>query len=668
MIDQVLFQPLFPAWLVLLLGTLLAALVVRRYHNHFILMANRLIVVVVLTFMLANPQQVHQVVDGHQASVLLLVDRSGSMGVADVTGRTETRLEVARDIQLRMQEKLQESWLVSQGSFVNRLYYGASDQAAEGPTNFMALAEMAGGGPVPDVACIISDGADWKQSSPEVQLRQAGITVHSLGIGAPGSQANAVVRLTSASPTAFPGQELPLQLAVTANQVLHGRRAQVVVEAVSTTDGTVMPVLQQQITLSAFQQVPVLVHVGEHNGLRLWRARLEQLVDEIDHEDNVAHAAVQVSDRTMSVLVCEGRPVWDTTFLLRALRRDQQMLVATRFALGDKTYDAITDADQPMPGLAEVGTVVLGRDGLDLLDGKDTRLYNWVRDGGHLVLFNLDAESIAQTSFDEVVPITLRKGVIEVSAEQVAAWPRKRTLTIGDRISKKLTMYQQQDLAPQTEVLLGTSEQTAFARRRFGNGLITQVNAQGFWRWQLGDKAKREVVERLWRQLVKHSAAGSGVLQADRLRYRVGDEAVVAYYGSSEAEGTVRVETPEGRVVSLRPDDQQLIRIPLSELGLWKVQWGEQSTILVVESTADELVLIDRDDQRLHQLTAATAGTHRDWRQWASLCEELTIHSAMHSEQTQVLTPLIVKPHWLVLIGLLLSIEWYFRRRRYGGV
>jgi len=218
-------------------------------------------------------------------------------------------------------------------------------------------------------------------------------------------------------------------------------------------------------------------------------------------------------------------------------------------------------------------------------------------------------------------------------------------------------------LRPRSAVLVGVEEQPPVVRRRHGAGRVATVNAEGLWRWSLGADGDGEVAARFWRQLIKSLAReGQAGLQADRPRYRAGQEAVLTAAGDE----VLVLSAPDGRQTSL-PRGDGSVRVTLAVAGRWTVTQGARRLTLPVEADVREVTDVARRDERLARLAGATGGVVVEADAAASLADRLARRADLRVAAPRNI-PLITSPWWLLLFTGLLAVEWWLRRRRHGAI
>ena len=268
---------------------------------------------------------------------------------------------------------------------------------------------------------LLTDGHDTTDESLAALLplaRQAQVPIHAAPVGTTQRQPDLAVRLRADHAFVYRNQKTTLRGEI--DQVgFDGRAAEVILEA----DG--VEIERRTVTLAP-QPVPLTFDVtpaapqrgasiGEPEGeagddlvgLCAYRVRVEPLPGERLTTNNERHAFVQITRKSIRVLLFENEPYWDTKFLVQALRNDAQVELTTVIGLGRREQiSRYAASGAPMDGgdapendipssppttdeeLAKYDIVILGR-GCErwFPDDKASALVRFVDEcGGSLVL------------------------------------------------------------------------------------------------------------------------------------------------------------------------------------------------------------------------------------------------------------------------------------------
>lgn len=661
------FDPLLPAWAILLAGLAGAASLVAAYRRPCLAGILRGAAIALLVVMLANPVTRSPLAAPAPGCTAVVIDGSGSMALEDHEGRS--RFAAASALAGELAGVLRRRGEVRVLDLRDAELHAPRALPA-GDTDFDGLAALAGGPDRPQAIFLLSDGADWSGSDPDSVLARAGVPVSTVGFGSAVPPSNATVQLGASAATVAPGSQVPLTLTVSATPDLVGRSARLTVSA---EDGATL--LDETLALGAITVRRLLPDAGTAPGTRLWHARLDLAGSQHSREDDRAWCVVQVVDDRIRLLAVEGRPGWDTTFALRAWRRDRRYEVSSLHAIGARRRIAGAVPALPLgeDSLAGVGVLVLGQ-GTAALLGPDAaaRIAAFVERGGGLLLLGPGPHDLPGLA--DLDPIEFTAGAPGEARLDAAACALPGMLPEGAAVG--VVAGATSGLKPHARLLIGTRSRPLLAVRRHGAGWVCSAAFAGLWRWQLkpdaGDAARAaagaDAGERLWRQVLQ-ACVGSprGPIVAERTEVAVGEEAVAWLDPDRDPAVPVELLRPDGsRSVVLPHGDRVAVRT--DGPGLWRFRRGDDATAVVALSRSRELLAPGRDDARLARLARATGGTAcADGA--AALAEAERIAAAPSLEPAgERVSPWITSAGWFLLALALLGGEWYARRRRMGVV
>jgi len=650
-------DPLLPGWLVLVLAAAAAWSAWSAYRRPSWPAALRAAAIVLLSVMLANPVRIETASTVEPPVLALVVDRSASMATADAA-QGATRLAGAITALETLATRLEGRYRIQRFALGEQVQPGFATQA-DGDTAYDDLARFAQSAPAAVV--LASDGGDRGTTVPDGMLGAAIIPVFAIAVGSPAPAANVAVRLEPASPSVFPGQEMTLDAVITASGTALGKPSEVVLF-----DGDGAELARRTLIIASEVRETFTVAAGEAPGERVWQVRVQALTGEATTADNEATGVVQVVDRALRIAVVEGQPYWDTSFAVRAWRRDRQLAVGTLYGVGQRRWKTGTATIDPptAEALAQVDIIVIGSHSERLIEAAGvTAITNFVTDGGGLLFLGV-SDDAAGAPLAALDPLVRRAGRSPAVVPALTDGGRQLALLpTGGKPLASVVSGLIAGLRPRSEVLVGVEEQPLVVRRRHGAGRVATVNAEGLWRWSLGADGDGEVAARFWRQLIKSLAReGQAGLQADRPRYRAGQEAVLTAAGDE----VLVLSAPDGRQTSL-PRGDGSVRVTLAVAGRWTVTQGARRLTLPVEADVREVTDVARRDERLARLAGATGGVVVEADAAASLADRLARRADLRVAAPRNI-PLITSPWWLLLFTGLLAVEWWLRRRRHGAI
>lgn len=260
----------------------------------------------------------------------VLVDDSGSMSVPDGAGANTdggTRYEVAAKLARSLSSDLERQFDVQVRTFSETTKAaGINDLTSRKPTGqatdlAVAVADvLADDRPQGQAVVVLSDGihnaAGGAQPVLEAVRRAKSLAapVYTRTIGSGGTTIDLAIELRSPQDMAFIGQRVPVTVRV-AGRGVRGGQADVSLLY----DGK--EVGRQPVTLSASGRSPdVRFWVKQDKmGLYPYEARIDPLPGEATQANNSATYLLRVIDQPIKVLLVEGKPYWDSKFLMRTL-------------------------------------------------------------------------------------------------------------------------------------------------------------------------------------------------------------------------------------------------------------------------------------------------------------------------------------------------------------
>ena len=566
------------------------------------LTALRFLVFALLVLFLLRPVSTRTPVTGPHAIVAVLVDSSRSMGIEDADGRR--RIDAARELLTReLLPALSGEFGTEVLAFGDRVSptspeaLAASARQSDITGALAAVAERYRGKPVAGVV-LLSDGADTgpaaERAGPPLASR-----VFPIGIGGPARLADREV------------------LGVTAAEaVLDGSRVDVTVSVVShgfATDPVDLRLLENGRLIDVRRVrpsgdgTPVVEQFAVHPAAgvaTLYTVEIPGAVGELVPENNSRSVLVQPPPRPRRVLLVQGAPGYEGSFLRRALSGDTGLHVDTvvrkgRNEEGEDTYyiqaaavraQSLVNGFPAKPAdLFAYDAVVLANVDLSTLVGAQSGLakaFVGRRGGGLLVV---GAQSFtragpAGTALDEVLPLDLSErlrdvvpaGIGAAGTNRVAlteAGERHPIMQLAAQLEESKRRWEKvpalADVAaagtgrPGASILAvstaaGGTRRPLVAVQRYGEGRSLVFAGEASWRWRMMLPAADRSYDTFWRQAVRWLATpaadpisltlptGAAVGEAIAVRVRARDAAFEPMPGASV---DVRVTHPDGRVV-----------------------------------------------------------------------------------------------------------------------
>ncbi len=655
------FAPLLAPWLLTSLTVAAFALTWWRYRRLSVPAILRYVALGILVVLAANPVR-HGAQQRREPPVILAIaDASQSMARLDGDEQAHSRL-VAAQAALTALAKGAGAEVRIEAQGLRDVLTAGAPSTTSGNTVFSALATLAELPRPPLAVVLASDGADLGGEEPGPALAAAGIPVFALPIGTPSAPNNAWVRLETSSPTTFPGQTLAVQVQVGATGTAVGRQTELIVS-----NGSNEEIHRSTVSLTAQQRIPLSVTIGATIGPQRWHAVLKTVGDETTGaeataDDNESWAVTQVVDRPITVAVLEGKPFWDTTYAVRAWRRDQQIQLGAIYRLGERAFRSGEQIQVDSEDFfTKHDVIVVGVDIETLLDdATQERLLAAVRAGAGLLLIGVHEGFKGPLAAAD--PILRTQGVFR-DAEVTATAGGRRLSLAADESLHGVTVGRTSGIRALGEILVGDDQHPAVVLRRHGAGRVACVNAEGLWRLSLNG-ADRAAPARFWRALLKALVADADApITADRNRYTVGQTARVAVREGD----SVAVLRPGTDEAIMTPVSAGLALIGLPQAGLWRIGTAPAAIDLVVDPDVAEVVDSARRDDALQRLADATGGEVVAASQAEGLGQRLRRRADL-LVPTPTMTPLVPGSPLIILLILVLGAEWFLRRRSYGKV
>jgi hypothetical protein len=699
-------------WLLLaLLSVALGALALWAYRfrvpplgslAHRALPILRGLALIVLAWLLAQPV-LERARAGRAARVVVMVDRSASMGLPDGPGESGTRAARADAAVQALRDAWRGRARVTVMPFAARL---APDTLPPAARNATALGDAIGQlgstaeGQQLDAVVVVSDGVVNTGEDPVVAARTLGVPVHAVAVGHAGLVDRAVTEV-EASEHARVGVPTPVRVHVRSSEP---RGTALTVRLGET--GRELGRVTVPAPGPGREAVAEIHAVPFRPGLAVWTASVDPLPNEALTDNDAREVALDVAPGKALVTVFSAGLNWDLTFLRRALAGDSSLALASRVREGAAWRDLETSRPAGMPGVPDLrGRSVVVLDGLtpsEVSPEFDRAVDAFVRAGGGLLVLGGASPGLARTRLGAL------GGDLGVSADPASGVGSGIPVPTAD--GRELTQWDDdpargdrawREAAPLTEripirpgggdrVLIGTegSSSPLLFARRIGRGQALYVNGTGFWRWSLSgtDELSADRARLLWRRLVRWLAEP---VQGEPLRVRperwvtprgdalrlfasLQDDAFRPVAGAA-VEGTARDEHGHTRNLVFEPAGMgsYVATLDGAETGHWNVsaratrggkELGRAATEFAVDRWGLETAEADPDTATLAAMTRASGGRMglaAGVARWARTLPD----AALARVPLQSLR--LWESPWVIgAVIAALSIEWAWRRRR----
>ena len=740
--SELVFDPVLPAPLIVLLGVLLLALTVRIYWRvgsfiglwrNLALLLFRLAGIALVLALLLRPSHREFLPPPTKDRVTLIgLDTSLSMKQRDAGGAL--RFDAARNL-------LQSSGAVTTGGTPAdpRLrLFEFSDDARPIKKSILALAPAGKttlfhksigtmlGAPAGDEAVntmiLLTDGHDFEMVNPvktglAAHNRQA--PIYAVAFGKQGKVRDVAVRITGFQPYCYVKQKAHINAML---RLVGCELEDLTVQLLR--QGEV--VQTKHVNAQQLQELPADFEVTEPAvGQYEYEIHVQPLANEVDTDNNSAITYLNVIDQQVRVLLLEGDPYWDTTFLQRSLMRNDKFDVDALIRYGPNRVRAIRKTPgtgelrlpETLDQLAAYDAVILGR-AVDTLGNSaqpnqsgqfairstgqatfSALLDQYVKDRGGTVIFsrgrafqNSSAEGLepvlwSDKSRDHVHLDATAEGrglspfrVLNPDAGGLDALP--------DLVDEKIP-GQMQPLTSTFAVASGRDDATpqpAIVHRRYGQGQVVSIGVDGLWRWSLNAKVEgaNSPFDRFWDQMVLWLLAGRDFIPTRQFSFRPSSANILL---GEKVYFRLVLRQPDPKIksvpVSIYYGDAEAGRTTLApapaSTGRLTAEFLPERTgryravVSLPDGTAQEsrfIVFTENleetevatDTLYLQRLCEASGGRLLQPGDLPKLLSEL------NNEKADQTPKVLLRPAWneawvFYLAGLLFGLDWFLRRR-----
>ena len=553
-VATIVWEPKTPPLVIVLIGLVLGFLSVYVYmgrrnkrrlpgRRRFFLMALRLLAIAGVCAILFQPMIEESVSRRISKRVALVgVDTSKSMNERDGTNQS-TRLDMARRL-------LGESgMLVSDDGVRSEIgevrFFQFHDSAtpfvsqqlpglvASGETTrfHQSIGDMLGelrSGENGVGLFLFSDGHDFEMVSTKRTGQIAGakqVPIYPVALGREQLVPDISVNIASYQPHTFVKQMTRIQATL---RLLGSKPRQLQVGLIR--EGELLR--DRRLLVGAGREVPVAFEVGENTpGQYEYQIRVSPLPGERELGNNSAFTFLNVSDAKIPVLIVEGSPHWDSTFLRRTLTRNARIELTTVVSMGEAGLRTFVPDGKEVPSLQtdadfrQFPLIILGNDCDSVLDEAACRNLAQAieKGGGSLVLargnpgkHEVFAE-LAPTQWVDAAtgPVRVVKGrspgqivPLEVLSTGPGGSENLPELPIAQGTAHPKTLAAVEAVAESSD---DNSASPAFVHRRHGRGQVLAVTVGGTWKWSLNpnSESSNNVYDRFWNQLILNLIAQS---------------------------------------------------------------------------------------------------------------------------------------------------------------
>jgi hypothetical protein len=723
----IVLDPVFPISLIFFLGLVLGALTLfiylqtgarlGRWQNGLLLMLRLSGTALLLVILLQPSRLEHIPPPTTQKVTLIAIDTSRSMKQADA--EKFTRLEAAKN-HLYDAELVPRSGLIGDQSV--RLFQFSEDASivssslhevgAEGPTtrfhrSITTMLHSLGPGEGAKALIILSDGHDFEMVNPSrtgFSAKSRQVPIYAVPIGKQGKVRDVSVRITSYQPYCYVKQKARISAMLRMVgceyedlQIQLLRQNQIV--------------QVQRLNAEDHQHLPIHFEVTEPEvGQFEYEIRAIPLPNEVDHQNNSAITYLNVIDQQIKVLLLEGAPYWDTTFLQRSLMRNDKInldLIA-QYAPGKARLIRKEASEDPLriPATAEefnaYDVIILGRSVDQLFRREQLELLeNFARDHGGTVIFSRGRAFEGDLADNHLEPVVWEDSVsekvrLQIGREGQSLAPFRLLAEQSGGIESVPELIAGRGAAekkPLTATLASVHAQEGgdplpgIVHRRFGQGQVLSVGADGLWRWAFNANVEsaNTLFDRFWDQMILWLMAGrdflpneqfslrsssANILLGEKIYFRVAmrhpDPAVkqiplLIYHGDRETGRTTLNPVPGQEFARLTAEFLPEQTGRYRAVAQFPDGTSQESRFIVFEENLEETEVIT-DATYLKRLSESSGGRLLTPAELSKLAAELRDETVDTTPKTRLVS-IWDTARFFYLLGLLFGADWFLRRR-----
>jgi hypothetical protein len=727
---KLVFDPVLPPPILLLLAILLGGATAWLYlgigrrisaARNVLLLALRLTAIGLVILILLQPSTLEEVPRaGFNKVLLVALDTSSSMNQRDAGGGV-TRFDAAREFlmdspllqrregreqEVRFFEFHEEAFALDPGQLPQLRAGGGSTRIHTAIESMLQSLQPDEGA---DSLILLTDGHDFDLVPPVRTGTMAlarRVPIFPVPFGEAGRVRDGSVRITSFQPYSYVKQDT----AVHANIRLIGCDfLPVTVQLLRQGD------VVQSRNLNADERSELAVEFvvnEEVSGQFEYEVRLLPLPEETDTSNNSAITFLRVIDEKMHVLLLEGSPHWETTFLIRALQRNDKVDL---FGIVQYTPNAARSIRSEgiqetvhLPATAEqfaaYDVILLGRRIDRILTLRQVELLEeFVRDkGGAVVFFRGEPFEGSLAEAHGLEPVLWGTGGydrvrLEVARAGRQLPPTRLLAEEGEKLNELPELTGVRNIRERKGLAEAVAEAVdmetghrlpAIVHRPTGRGQVVTIAVDGLWRWAFHEQATPfgGIYDRFWDQMLHwmmassdhiptrdHSfrASTANLLLGEKIHFRLGfrqpdmapDGVALRLFREDQPVGETMLapESSIGRSGRLAaefvPDGPGRYR---AAARLPNGEELEARFIVFLENLEETEVAVDLNYLRL--LAEASGGRQLRQSEVNGLAETAELQPAQQ-EPLVKRSSLWDRPLLFYLICLMLAADWYLRRR-----
>jgi hypothetical protein len=570
----------------------------------------------------------------------------------------------------------------------------------------LTMLSMPAGSPEANALILLTDGHDFELVNPArtgAAARARQTPIYAVPLGKQGHVRDVSVRMTAFQPYCYVKQKARVAAAL---RLIGCEFEDLTVQLLR--QGQV--VQTKRLNAEEFQELPVEFEVAEPQvGQYEYEIRVPPLENEVDLANNSAMTYLNVIDQQIHVLLLEGDPYWDTTFVQRSLMRNDKFDVDALVRYGRERVRTIRKSETSGPlrapdtleQFSHYDLVFLGRLVDKVLTPGQIRLLDqYVRDCSGTVVFGRGSAFGAGGAASDMEPVLW--GDKAGGRVHLDATPEGRNLEalrgLGEGaggmegLPDLLSGRKAAATKPLTSTLaLAASREEggaapAIVHRRYGTGQVVSLGVEGLWRWGLNSKAEglNSPFDRFWDQMILWLLAGRDFVPSHQFSFRPNSANILlgekVYFRVTMRQNDARVKSIP---LSLYLGEAEVGRVNMSvgtsqggrlagefipeRVGRYRAVasfpdgTSQESRFIVYTENLEETE-VAVDVVGLRRLCESSGGRLIEPGALAGLFKEL------NSEKTEAASQLRLRPVWnqawvFYLASLLFGVDWFLRRR-----
>jgi len=688
-----------------------------------ILLVLRLIALALIIALLLRPSiEKTEKLEDSQNLTLVAIDTSASMEQPDAD--KATRIDAARELISQsglLDAALNEGDDENNGTEV-RLY--AFDDGAralpldelhtvvpQGATTFIhssleAIIDTVSPNEKPRGLILFTDGHDLEMVAPSKTARLArtrDLPIFAVPMGGFGNVRDVSVRMANYQPYAFVNQAARVSVLLRVVGCEH-KTLQVQLRKGEQIIDTKMVEVGEEAELPVEFKVTE-TEVDQHE----YEVRVLPVVGEAEIANNSSVTYLNVINQRIRVLLLEGSPYWDTTFLQRALFANQKIDLDSFLRFAPDRVRRLRKSPElgrlELPKTADefraYTAIVLGRDIQNVLGTDLIPALEEYAKGGGIVVF-ARGEAYPAGIADDLQPVDWADGAaadVQISVARdggsLSAFKHLRTFPGGvEALPKLIAARRTEDPKTLASTLANAEdsgvEMPGFVYRRYGRGQVLSVGVDGLWKWGLNPQVadSDRFFDRFWDQLMLWLLARSDLSPESDLTFR-GDTTNLPIGEKLNFRLNARKAEllPKRAPVSVQFNDQKLADLMLSadpdsggralvgtfvpakpgryEANLTLPSGDIQTVKFMVYEERLETTEVATDIGYLKALCEGSGGRILEPEELESIVRGFGAagDEAIEMPGRTELEPIWDTPRWFYLIGLFLGLDWFLRRR-----